>query len=231
MPNILARDVEAYYTGEAGNRYRAVHLAVENDRIYDAIARQRARKLSPYIGPRDRVFEYGVGNGFNLAGLMCGERVGHDVFDNSSELEARGIRFCADPVLFPAASFDVVLCLHTLEHLAGPWAALSSMRRLLKKNGTLLVFVPFETGREYLRFDPTNIHQHLYSWNPQSLGMLLTKAGFKMEVLRVRRFGYDRFTARLLRSSRNDLLYRFVNWTLLRLRPHFEVMAVCRKLE
>ena len=70
--------LEGYYMGESGHRYRSLHLGVDSEQIFSAIARQRARKLSPYVGSKDRVFEYGVGSGFNLAALSCAERVGYD---------------------------------------------------------------------------------------------------------------------------------------------------------
>ena len=119
--------------------------------------------------------------------------------------------------------------MHTLEHVVSPWDVLMEMRRLLRNGGRLIVCVPFEIQHSYRHFDPANLHQHVYSWNPQSLGMLLTKAGFQLDELGVRRFGYDRFTARLLMGARNDLLYHIVHYILLRLRPRYEVMAVCTK--
>jgi SAM-dependent methyltransferase len=221
--------VEAYYTGKSGDRYRSIHLGVADDRIFSAIARQRARKLSPYVGSKDRVFEYGVGSGFNLAALSCGERVGHDLFDGENSFERWGINFCPRTELLSKGYFDVALCMHTLEHVVSPWDVLMEMQRLLRKGGRLIICVPFEIQRSYRHFDPSNIHQHVYSWNPQSLGMLLTKAGFQLDELGVRRFGYDRFTARILMGSSNNLLYRLIHYILLRLRPRYEVMAVCSK--
>lgn len=229
MPNAFTDKLEGYYIGRFGERYRSMHLGVENEKIFAAIARQRARKLAPYVCQKDSVFEYGVGSGFNLAALRCRERVGYDLFDGKQELLRWGIRFCYHTALLPTERFDAVLCLHTLEHVVSPWDVLMEMRRVLKKCGRLIVCVPFEIHRSYRRFDPANIHQHVYSWNPQSLGMLLTKAGFQLEELGVRRFGYDRFAARILMGTSNDRLYRIVHWSLLRLRPHYEVMAVCRK--
>lgn len=229
MSKALAAALEAHYAGATGRPYRTVHLGVTDEKVYMAIARQRSRKLSAYIGSKDRVFEYGVGSGFNLAALRCLERVGFDLFDGSQELAKRRIRFCYHTALIKAERFDAVLCMHTLEHVMCPWEALSEMRRVLRRGGTLIVCVPFEIHRSYQRFDPTNIHQHIYSWNPQSLGMLLTKAGFELDEIKVRRFGYDRFTARILRGSASDTLYRLVHWALLRLRPRYEVMAVCKK--
>jgi SAM-dependent methyltransferase len=225
----LAAALSAHYQGDAGLRYRNTHLGVADDEVYAAIARQRARKLAPFVGTKDSVFEYGVGTGFNLAELQCRERVGYDLFDSAAELAARGIRFCYHTALLRTGRFDVALCMHTLEHVASPWEALLEIKRVIKRDGRLVLCVPFEVGPSYRRFDPRNIHQHVYSWNPQSLGMLLTKVGFELEVLEIRRFGYDRFTASILRGSRNDTLYRLVHWALLRIRPHYEIVAVCRK--
>jgi SAM-dependent methyltransferase len=44
---------------------------------------------------------------------------------------------------FKKESFDVVLCLEVLEHVRKPWVAVEEIRRVLKKNGTLIASVPF----------------------------------------------------------------------------------------
>lgn len=221
--------VEGYYRADAGRTYRKTHLGVASDRVYAAIARQRARKLTRYVDPGDRVFEFGVGTGFNLAALRCKERVGHDLYDASQELAEVRIRFCQDIRCLVNASFDVALCLHTLEHVVNPWNTLAEIHRLLKPGGRFIVCVPFEVARCYRRFDPSNIHQHLYSWNVQTLGMLLTKSGFALNEISVRKFGYDRFAARLPGGSRSDTAYLLFHWMLLQVRPRYEVMAVCIK--
>ena len=112
--------VEDYYIGNSGLWYRNVHLGVASDAVYSAVARQRARKLSPYVEAVDRVFEYGVGNGFNLAALPCAERVGHDLFNGGAEIAQYNISFCADTASLASGYFDVALCLHTLEHVSNP---------------------------------------------------------------------------------------------------------------
>jgi ubiquinone/menaquinone biosynthesis C-methylase UbiE len=90
---------------------------------------------------------------------------------------------------------DVVLCHHTLEHLLHPATALQEMGRLLRPEGKLLLYVPFERERKYRRFDPTEPNHHLYSWNVQSLGNLAAESGFRVLAAGTRLFGYERFTA------------------------------------
>jgi len=39
-------------------------------------------------------------------------------------------------------SFDFVVCVETIEHLRDPWHAVSEFRRVLKKNGVLIITMP-----------------------------------------------------------------------------------------
>ncbi len=47
----------------------------------------------------------------------------------------------SDPKEIPG-SYDLVLCLDVLEHMYDPWGALSRIRTLLQKDGTLFVSIP-----------------------------------------------------------------------------------------
>jgi SAM-dependent methyltransferase len=49
---------------------------------------------------------------------------------------------CAEPLPFPDASFDFVLCKDLLEHLIDPLALLREIRRVLKPGGRVLSLVP-----------------------------------------------------------------------------------------
>ena len=66
---------------------------------------------------------------------------------------------------------------------------------MLRDNGKLLLFVPFEKERKYRRYDPVEPNNHLYSWNVQTLGNLVESSGFKVAKGIIGRFGYDRFAA------------------------------------
>ena len=56
---------------------------------YAMVSRSRAQKIQPYIGRSDKVFEFGVGSGLNLASLTCGVRRGFDVNPSSTDVARR----------------------------------------------------------------------------------------------------------------------------------------------
>ncbi len=130
---------QRHYCGDAGRQYHQIKRGIPEQAI-PWVARLRARKFSGLVGANDVVFEYGVGNGWNLAALQCGRKIGFDVADGvEASVRSLGIEFIADTKLILDASADVVLCHHTLEHLLHPPEALKEMRRLLKPQGRLLL--------------------------------------------------------------------------------------------
>jgi SAM-dependent methyltransferase len=50
-----------------------------------------------------------------------------------------------EKMTFENASFDAVICLEVLEHVANPFQAVAEIKRVLRKNGNLLLTVPFMT--------------------------------------------------------------------------------------
>src|SRR5688572_13707209 len=86
------------YSAEFGSLYHGARRLPDHAEQWIAIA--RAAKLRGLIHSTDRVFEYGVGFGWNLAMLHCAERVGFDVTPGlRSAVESKGIRFIADEAL------------------------------------------------------------------------------------------------------------------------------------
>ena len=99
-----------------------------------------------------RVLEIGVGSGILVPSLTAGfpEYVGTDL------LLARGLESLVtpgcratfqvadllDPNAVPAGSFDVVVCLSVLEHIADPEAAARCLARALAPGGTLVAGYP-----------------------------------------------------------------------------------------
>ena len=188
-------NVSRNYTGDAGRNYHESKRAIPTA-AFPWVARLRAEKVAPYVTERDVVLEYGVGYGWNLAELKCQRKIGFDVAEFlAPSLRERGIEFVKETGSIQAASIDVVICHHTLEHVLHPAEMLAEMRRLLRTQGKLLLFVPFEKERRYRSFNSTEPNHHLYSWNVQTLGNLLEAMGFTLVEGRVRRFGYDRFAA------------------------------------
>jgi SAM-dependent methyltransferase len=103
------------------------------------------------------------------------------------------------------ASFDVVMLISVLEHLAAPLAALESTKRLLKPGGVLLINVPTWRGKFFLEFSAFRLgfspklemDDHKMYYDKRDLWPLLVRAGFKPSRIRLRyhKFGLNLFAA------------------------------------
>jgi len=96
-------------------------------------------------------------------------------------------------LLLPEATFDIVTAWHVLEHMRDPFAALVTIRRLLRPDGVAFIAVPnrnnhlmamlyrFLKGRPYPLFSLKTREIHLFHFTPASLRMMLEKAGFAID--------------------------------------------------
>jgi SAM-dependent methyltransferase len=86
----------------------------------------------------------------------------------------------------PPSSFDIVLCISSLEHLSEPDATAAECRRLLAPGGVFLVNVPSWLGKRFLEFSafrlglspPEEMDDHKMYYDPKDLWPLLRRAGF-----------------------------------------------------
>ena len=160
---MVTQQPERHYLGEAGQRYHGEKRGIPEAAI-PWLGRLRAEKLAAQVRPSDVVLEYGAGLGWNLARLSCRRRLAFDLEDFlAPSIRAEGVEFVPDTKELPGASVDAVICHHALEHVLQPAAALLEMGRVLRPEGKLLLFVPFERERKYRRFDPAEPNHHLYS--------------------------------------------------------------------
>lgn len=90
--------------------------------------------------------------------------------------------------LFPEESFDCIYSSHLLEHIKYPLKFISNTYFHLKKNGVLCLEIPSSRSIEFILFNLTKwrallknhlIPQHFSYFNPNSLTMLLKRAGYK----------------------------------------------------
>ena len=197
------------------------------DAAFALVSRQRAQKIQPYVGASDRIFEYGVGTGLNVALLNCGARHGYDINPNSNVVaREHGIELI-EPTKCEAGTYDVVICHHVLEHLLNPVECLVEISQLLRRGGTLLLFVPYEEQRRFRSYISNDPNHHLYSWTPHTLANLLGECGFNLRSAGIERFGYDRFCARMaVKFAIGNVGYRFIRWCAHLLRPEREVRIV-----
>lgn len=195
MPDLSDNSAAHHYQGEAGQAYHQKKRALPPE-AFPWVARLRAEKFAPHIRATDTVVEFGVGAGWNLAELKAAHRIGYDVSEFlEGSVRELGIEFVRDPKALADGRTDVLICHHMLEHALNPAAALAEMRRVLKPGGKLLLHVPFEKESRYRKHTPNEPNHHLFSWNAQTLGNLVTECGFTMESVSIGQFGYDRAAA------------------------------------
>jgi SAM-dependent methyltransferase len=142
-------------------------------------------------------------------------------------LSKLGIEFVPDTSTLSHHSVDVMVCHHVLEHVPSPLDVLSEIHRLLKKDGKLLLFVPYEKENRYRKYDPKEPNHHLWAWNVQTLGNLVNDCGFEIATSGIRRFGYDRFAANLADRLRlGELGFRLIRGLVHTLKPAQEIFIL-----
>jgi SAM-dependent methyltransferase len=212
------------YRGEAGLLYHEGKRGLD-PRALEWVCRLRALKFQGWVRETDTVFEYGVGSGWNLAGLRCGRRLGWDAADFLADrVRGLGVEFVGGVGMVGDGEVDVVICHQTLEHVLEPVGVLRELERVLRPGGRLVLHVPWEVERRYARYDPSEPNHHLYHWNAQNLGNLMATLGWRVERVGVRRYGYDRFAANWAARLRlGEAGFRGLRRLMVALRPLREV--------
>lgn len=192
-----ARQADDLYRGQAGITYHSL-VNLVSKAAFEYVTKTRKFKIQRYLKPSDTVLEFGVGTGWNLCQLNCHRKIGYDISTHlEPSLKDLGIEFIADLALLPDCSVDVILCHHALEHLAEPLKAIIEMKRLLKKTGKLLVFVPWEADSRFFSYKEGDVNHHLYSWNCQTLGNIFAEHGFCIKFCCMQTFGYEKISSEL----------------------------------
>jgi len=218
------------YQGTKGRDYHDSKRAICPDALPWVIG-LRAEKFQVHVAPSAVVLELGVGSGWNLAGLRCARRMGIDAAPFLAEqVTSFGIEFYSDFRGIQDGIADVAICHHTLEHLLDPAEALRQMQRVLNPKGKLILHVPWEREPRYRRYQKDDPNHHLFNWNAQNLGNLVTVLGYRVEAVACRRYGYDRFAANLaVRFRVGEPGFRLLRRCLIALRPLLEVELIAQR--
>lgn len=85
-------------------------------------------------------------------------------------------------------SFDLITINHVLEHVINPNETLLEIKRIIKKDGTLVIGVPNTNslarkiyGKNWYQFD---IPRHVINYSERNLSFILNKNGFKIKNIR-----------------------------------------------
>lgn len=182
-PNEIGRYYPPLYYGEKNRRF---HPLLE--RLVAFFRWRRVRRIERYA-PRGRILDVGTGRGV-LPGLMR-ERGWEARGTEISEIAARTALDLGLPVFvgdfleapYAAASFDVVVLWHVLEHIRDGHAALGKCRDLVRPGGLLVIAVPnleslqaALTRRHWFHLD---VPRHYFHFRLSSLRRLLREHGFR----------------------------------------------------
>ena len=134
-------------------------------------------KFKTYIHPECTLVDFGCGGGYLLKNLSAKCKVGIEV-NEKARIEAlrNGIFAVEKTELIPDSFADVVISNHALEHVGNPLRDLKVIRRKLKSRGIAIFVVPHQGPDE--KYCEEDVNNHLYTWNPQTLGNLFRTAGF-----------------------------------------------------
>lgn len=130
------------------------------------------------------VLDIGARDGGLRAWLPSGVRYqGMDITPEFERPEVL-IRDVSQGIPFPDATYDFVFMLEVLEHVPGPFAVLSEIRRVLKPGGVFIVSVPNPFHFKELIWNLFRIPDrqgHIYSWTRQTMAALGDMSGFRLE--------------------------------------------------
>lgn len=180
------------------------------DRFGVALSR---RAVVRAIGARDALDALDLGCGFHARMLRAlGPRVrsglGVDVRISEEARRVAGLAFQECPIeeaidTLPDQSFDVVLILSVLEHLADPLETLQHASRVARPGGVVLINVPTWRGKVFLEFSAfrlgmspaVEMNDHKMYYDVRDLWPLLVRAGFRPVnlTLRYHKFGLNLF--------------------------------------
>lgn len=145
-------------------------------------------KLFPLKG-KGKILDVGTGNGRYLDIL---KDWGYEVFGVEvnkqcvGEMKQRGLNVKKGDLYsakYPANFFDIVRFSHVMEHVHSPLSELKETRRILKKNGFVVILIPnidslfFKIFRHF--WYPLEAPRHLYHYSPITIKKLLVRSGFK----------------------------------------------------
>jgi SAM-dependent methyltransferase len=159
-----------------------------------------------------RVLDIGCADGWASDVLSHCDYVGLDYPTTASGLYGTRPQVFADGASLPfaSASFDTVLLLEVLEHVADAERVLAEICRVLKPGGALLISMPFlyplhDAPHDYRRYTAPGLIQALLRAGLQSGPVLPRNAGFKAVAL-LTAIACAEFVIEALRGRRWTLL-------------------------
>lgn len=169
--------------GKLTEVYRRLVLRDHLKFVGRIVRQQRSRGLEV------RILDLGCGDGSFLSALGEKSCVGLDTSaDALAAARARGLTVVhGEPTKCSLAdkSFSLITMFHMLEHVPTPEPVLAAARRLLRKDGDLVVQVPntrsWQARLFGLRWANLDVPRHLVNYSDRSLVATLQRSGFGVQ--------------------------------------------------
>ena len=196
------------------------------DRTYQAVKSYMLKKKLNWITSQTkgtgRMLDFGAGTGdFLLEAKRKGWQVeGIEPNNDARRLASqKGIDLKKTTDNFEAGSFDVISLWHVLEHVPDLDKQILELKRLLKKNGLLVIAVPnFKSydaqkyGEHWAAYD---VPRHLYHFSQTSIEKIFLE--FSFDMLKKKPLKFDAFYVSLLsekyRTGKSNPLKAFCTGT------------------
>lgn len=141
-------------------------------------------KICTTLNPNPRILDVGCGTGANLKMLAAhGRAEGVDISSQAVDFcRERGLDSvrlgAAEQLPYENGSFDLVTALDVIEHLDDDVAGLREMRRVLRRDGRVLLFVP---AFMFLWGVQDDVSNHRRRYTLPGLLKVVEAAGFSVE--------------------------------------------------
>lgn len=205
-PRQLEKELEKYYEFEDYISHSETNKGLVN-RWYHIIKRLNTNKKVTILGKeKGCVLEIGSGAGFLLN--KCKER-GWDTVGVEPNAKAREnarasnnieLKESINEVEHKENAFDRVMMWHVLEHVADLDGLFSTINKVLKKDGKLIIAVPNSNANEIKRYKSHwaayDVPGHLYHFQKSSIKSIANKYGFEIE--KIKPMWFDSFYISML---------------------------------
>lgn len=174
----------------------------ENRKKSVADTERRMEMLKKIVKKSDKILEIGSGHGFfvesmhnsgyNITGIEISKEK-RKLSKKITNAEILDIDINQDD--HKLEKFNFILMFHVLEHLVNPIEFLKKLKKILAKNGKILVEVPnsddvqLEKNQNYADFYWQRAHIHYF--NPKKLRFVFKKAGLNSEIIGVQRYSIE----------------------------------------
>jgi 2-polyprenyl-3-methyl-5-hydroxy-6-metoxy-1,4-benzoquinol methylase len=195
------------YIGEASVVWNGGSRQDEVDRFNEVasyVGKFRKESGARWLDFGCQTGEFGEVCGFKYNAIMSGVEVSID-YAKTAEVkwgQPGRVKSSLKPFVDMGEYFDVISALETLEHLASPWKTIADFKKIISKNGLLIVTVPSAHYFliKYLFFRAFRIlfnkkavrnratytgcsifglcHTHPYNFSPKSMRLMLESNGF-----------------------------------------------------